>query len=150
MPFKIRDRMTGLYSTGGSNPKWNAKGKTWKDIGPLRAHLTQLMHYYYFKGVPPVWDIVEFEMVEKATTQAWTYKPFKQAITKNKGMSPDTFREALEKALWAYFQKLDSRSPALYEFLGFDGEDCQVWDCTFPESERANVLFIRWFVKKQK
>lgn len=36
--YRIR-RADGLYSTGGSNPRWTAKGKTWSGTGPLKNHL---------------------------------------------------------------------------------------------------------------
>ena len=28
--FKIRDRETGLYSTGGYHPRWTKAGKVWR------------------------------------------------------------------------------------------------------------------------
>ena len=37
--YKIKNP-DGLYSTGGSSPKWTRKGKTWVALNHLRAHLT--------------------------------------------------------------------------------------------------------------
>jgi len=38
--YKIRDRATGLYSSGGLHPTWKPSGKVWNGIGHLKAHLT--------------------------------------------------------------------------------------------------------------
>lgn len=37
--FKIRNSQ-GLFSTGGSHPKWTKRGKTWVALNHLNAHLT--------------------------------------------------------------------------------------------------------------
>ena len=39
--FKIRNA-AGLYSTGGMNPRWTKRGKTWVAMNHLTAHLTLL------------------------------------------------------------------------------------------------------------
>lgn len=36
--YKIRNA-DGLFSTGGSSPRWDKKGKTWSGLGPLKLHL---------------------------------------------------------------------------------------------------------------
>jgi hypothetical protein len=38
--YKIRDKETGLFSTGGMDPTFTKKGKVWTGIGPLKAHIT--------------------------------------------------------------------------------------------------------------
>lgn len=40
--YMIRDPNTGLFSTGGSTPKWNTAGKVWKRRGDLSSHFTNL------------------------------------------------------------------------------------------------------------
>ncbi len=60
--YKIRDRATGLFSTGGRRPGWNKKGKYWNSMGTLRAHLS-LVHdagNQYRGG----YDIVQFQVSE--------------------------------------------------------------------------------------
>jgi len=37
--FKIRNPQ-GLFSTGGSTPRWSKRGKTWVALNHLNAHLT--------------------------------------------------------------------------------------------------------------
>ena len=40
--YKVRQKGTELYSTGGSTPKWTKKGKVWSGIGSLKNHLVQV------------------------------------------------------------------------------------------------------------
>lgn len=40
--FKIRSKTTGLFSTGGSYPRWSKKGKTWNMRGHVSSHLSGL------------------------------------------------------------------------------------------------------------
>ena len=40
--YKIRSTATGLYSVGGYTPKFNKKGKVWKELSHLHSHLAQL------------------------------------------------------------------------------------------------------------
>lgn len=38
--YKIRNKDTGLYSTGGTSPRWSKhSGKVWTNLGNLRRHL---------------------------------------------------------------------------------------------------------------
>jgi hypothetical protein len=46
--YKIRNKITGLFSTGGMEPKFNKKGKVWNGIGPLKNHLHQFDHVYHY------------------------------------------------------------------------------------------------------
>lgn len=41
--LKIRDKITGLYSTGTTRPKWSEYGKTWASKGHLKLHLGQFV-----------------------------------------------------------------------------------------------------------
>lgn len=41
--FKIRNPH-GLYSTGGTSPRWSKRGKTWVALNHLHAHLTLVRH----------------------------------------------------------------------------------------------------------
>jgi hypothetical protein len=40
MLYKIRNKETGLFSTGGISPNWTKLGKTWNSIGTFKSHLT--------------------------------------------------------------------------------------------------------------
>jgi len=39
--YKIRRKSDGLFSTGGENPSFNKKGKTWSARGHVISHLSQ-------------------------------------------------------------------------------------------------------------
>jgi len=45
--YKIRNKITGLYSRGGNPPAWGKTGKTWNAIGHLKNHLNQFTHVYF-------------------------------------------------------------------------------------------------------
>lgn len=40
--YKIQDKTTGLYSCGGSYPRFSKTGKAWTNIGHLKNHFRQL------------------------------------------------------------------------------------------------------------
>jgi len=37
--YKIRDKVSGMYSSGGTCPKWKKDGKTWNKLAHIKAHL---------------------------------------------------------------------------------------------------------------
>jgi hypothetical protein len=37
--YKIRQKSTGLYSSGGTRPTFTKKGKIWRNLGHLKNHL---------------------------------------------------------------------------------------------------------------
>lgn len=39
MIYKIRNK-EGLYSTGGTSPRWTKKGKSWSQLNHVRSHIT--------------------------------------------------------------------------------------------------------------
>ncbi len=55
--YKIKDTKTGLYSTGGVNPKFTKKGKVWNNIGHVKSHITlikqHLEHLKNAQWIPP-------------------------------------------------------------------------------------------------
>jgi len=66
--FKIRDKPTGLYSTGGTDPRFTTAGKTWRK-GPLVSHLKLYAETWKFDQ-PALdqmkqWEIVPLEIVEQ-------------------------------------------------------------------------------------
>ena len=60
--FKIRN-IEGLFSTGGTYPSFNKKGKTWTQRGHITSHLSQLREYEK-KAMYAGCTVVEFEMIE--------------------------------------------------------------------------------------
>jgi hypothetical protein len=43
--YKIRRIKDGLYSMGGTSPRWTKQGKTWNTIGHLHNHLNMFKEY---------------------------------------------------------------------------------------------------------
>lgn len=59
--YKIRDRKTGLYSTGGTWPNWNAKGKVWTTTSAVSNHLGLGGMAKHYQGC----EVVEIEVTYK-------------------------------------------------------------------------------------
>ena len=75
--YKIRNKETGLFSTGGSAPRWKKVGKTWSGLGPVTNHLVMWCEKYdYKKGgriivdIPDEWEIVKYELREDVA-ESW-------------------------------------------------------------------------------
>lgn len=67
--YKIRNKKTGLFSTGGMDPKWKPKGKIWVSIGAVKIHLSQFKKwdcetYRSVKDglVSEDWEVLEFNI----------------------------------------------------------------------------------------
>lgn len=65
--YKIRKQMPNgeyRYSSGGMDPRWTTKGKTWSSVGYLKSHLK--LH----SRNPDVdnWEVIRIEMVETTTS----------------------------------------------------------------------------------
>lgn len=76
--FKLRDKSTGLFSAGGATNNFNKKGKIWKIKGHLKNHLSQFKRTYGYGDNQLIknisnWEIVEYELVEKETTDLFTF-----------------------------------------------------------------------------
>lgn len=59
--YKIRRKSDGLYSTGGANPNFTKKGKSWAGIGQLKNHLNVIREYSYSSKVYTDCEIVAYE-----------------------------------------------------------------------------------------
>lgn len=68
--FKIRDIETGLFSTGGTSPRWTKRGKSWSQINHVKNHLRQFCwspkdeaghtNYKVVKNyIPKNWEVIE-------------------------------------------------------------------------------------------
>lgn len=69
--YKIRHKATGLFSTGGNEPKWTTMGKTWTKLSYVHSHLSQS----YLK--PDVYndaEIVESEVILTPIEPANNYR----------------------------------------------------------------------------
>lgn len=68
--YKIKNS-EGLFSTGGYNPNWTKRGKSWGSMSALKSHLRQFCHdyktdsnpYRFYRGwwneIPKDWIVVE-------------------------------------------------------------------------------------------
>jgi hypothetical protein len=65
--YKIRDKKTGLYSGGGSWVHWTKNGKSWGNIGHVKAHLKQV-DYYRRGTVYANAELVVFEIKETSSS----------------------------------------------------------------------------------
>lgn len=74
--YKIRDQGTGLFSAGGTGPKWTKVGKTWSSMGQLKNHLHMFITHKYdgyynrscINKIPTSWEILEIEVSEVTST----------------------------------------------------------------------------------
>lgn len=78
--YKIRNKETGLFSTGGSVPRWKNVGKTWSGLGPVTNHLVMWCDKYDYEkrksvivDIPDEWEIVKYELKE-AEAGSWAAK----------------------------------------------------------------------------
>jgi len=74
--YKICDEKTGLFSTGGANPKWTKVGKIWQCEGHVKSSITnwatcygnQLYNqktkqwYGVNKKIPKSWKVICFDL----------------------------------------------------------------------------------------
>lgn len=68
--YKIRHKVSGLYSKGssysnaeGTNSYWSKNGKTWDTLGKLRAHITMHLPSSHNKGTDMSdWEVVEYQV----------------------------------------------------------------------------------------
>jgi hypothetical protein len=55
--YKLRDAKTGLFSGGGTYPRWSSNGKTWSSKGALKNHLR--MKYDKVSKIPENIEVCE-------------------------------------------------------------------------------------------
>lgn len=41
--YKLRNKITGEFSTGGLSPVFNKKGKTWTNLGHVKNHINLIL-----------------------------------------------------------------------------------------------------------
>lgn len=81
--FKLRHKVTGLYSSGGTEPKWTRSGKTWSSKSAVGNMLDLVTGSNYARSKNHNdwynWELVTLELSEKEVT------PFSE-ILKRKGL----------------------------------------------------------------
>lgn len=60
--YKIKNKSTGLYKSAGSYGGWHKEGKTWTNLGRLRAHLTLSLNGRIIHEALTDWEIIEYEV----------------------------------------------------------------------------------------
>lgn len=61
--FKIRQKSTGLFSSGGASPKFTKMGKSWQSLGHVKNHL-RVPENLYMKACSQYPDIQDLELVQ--------------------------------------------------------------------------------------
>ena len=59
--YKIRNKETGLISTGGPNPRWVEKGKSWTSLANIRDHSDQIARDIWVDWPYDNAEVVAFE-----------------------------------------------------------------------------------------
>lgn len=79
--YKIRHKVTGLYSTGSSSPQWKKTGKIWQTKAALSNHLSMLNQYaeLLMKHYADA-EVVEF-VVEETEVKKLDVKEYQNART---------------------------------------------------------------------
>lgn len=75
--YKVRNKKTGLFSTGGTSPKWKPIGKIWTSLSAVKIHLSQFKTWSWEKQkyvkdglVSEDWEILEFDLSLVRTVDA--------------------------------------------------------------------------------
>lgn len=95
MLYKIRNKETGLFSTGGVAPRWTKLGKTWNSIGTFKSHLTLVGDRYEstwgtdrFKGLSIDTDIYKDCEVVEVEFKECKVSDIKEFLEENKKKKP--------------------------------------------------------------
>jgi hypothetical protein len=87
--YRIRDNVTGKFSTGGTTPTWDKKGKVWSTIAHVNSHLALVSNSYYRAFLyPESACVVEYEVTEVETASSyinsWQNAIFDKKLAKEK------------------------------------------------------------------
>lgn len=66
--FKIIDKNTGKFSTGGYTPNWTIRGKTWSQINHVKSHLRIFIddderNRLWNNKIPENWEVIELSNI---------------------------------------------------------------------------------------
>jgi len=118
--YKIRDKVTGLFSAGGSEPRWTKKGRAWSSMVHLKSHIANLiLRLPSGWGHPNRWgraphpyataEVVVFEVSESGTQDVsvvlaevakakWDEQAAKEALQRKDEADRASAKEADERA----------------------------------------------------
>lgn len=88
--YKIQNKETGLFSTGGTLPGWNKNGKTWASRGALSGHLAQFSSL----GIRTFYGDAQIVMVETVVVDTMEVDQYMAGIVERRAA-----REA-ERQAW--------------------------------------------------
>ena len=80
--YKIRRKSDGLFSTGGAYPRFNERGKAWKQQGHMTNHINMVQKYKHtnhYEGC----EVVSFEVAE-TEVGTWSIEVYAHIIEKRK------------------------------------------------------------------
>jgi hypothetical protein len=66
--YRLRHKTTGLYSTGGYDPKFNEKGKVWGKLQHLKSHLAQFKDSRFYPNQHNPTYLAQVEIVKLVYT----------------------------------------------------------------------------------
>lgn len=116
--FKIRKKGTNLFSSGGADPRWTTKGKTWGSRAHVTCHLGQV-HQPRSGG----WsrrdladyadaEIVEYNVVEASVTDVTTaFQQIRDKKATQKAKEEAAARKRQEDAEREQLRKLKAKFP---------------------------------------
>ncbi|WP_273854007.1 hypothetical protein [Guptibacillus spartinae] len=97
--YKIRNKVTGEFSKGGSRANvWTKSGKSWSNIGHLKNHINQfirngeLIQSYPYKNA----EIVEI-IIDDSNSFRFDMDRFAEDLLKNKADAEEAYRNNLNR-----------------------------------------------------
>ncbi len=93
--YKIRNA-EGLFSTGGSYPNFNARGKSWSHRGHLSNHLAQLGKHGQSDYIRQGCEVVTYELVQTESDTVSITDYIDGVTERRKRREADQARQAAE------------------------------------------------------
>jgi hypothetical protein len=94
--YKIRRKSDGLFSTGGSSPRFTKTGKSWSNRGNLDRHLGMLLQNRNIGALPAYKDCEVITFITEVTD----YEPvekFISVVAERKQMKEEEYERRIEK-----------------------------------------------------
>ncbi len=68
--YKVQHKVSGLFSSGGSCPRWSTKGKVWTSMGHVKVHLAQAHEPQRGHKQAPYTqaEVVEYDLMPEGST----------------------------------------------------------------------------------
>ena len=90
--YKIRRKSDGLFSMGGTTPRFNKLGKIWKQKNHLTTHLQQVSQAWYIGC-----EIVTYEVTETENS-AINLKDYLAELNERKRLAEENYQKQLEES----------------------------------------------------